>query len=186
MGFACWIDAETGLAWAQGTHEYRPMGMRGDRIDRPVPASRFPGFPASTRPSAPRSFVGFFGSLEEVNVRLRAQAPWKRRRHSGSLCFINGARYTLSFHAKRTQYRISPIWGTWRCFTPKPERAALLRRRHGDDREAAGKATRLSRAWDDYERHHAEAHGCQTAWNGAHGTSAPAASTRSSGAWSKL
>jgi hypothetical protein len=26
-----------------------------------------------------RSFVGFFGSLEEVNVRLRTQRAWKRR-----------------------------------------------------------------------------------------------------------
>ena len=26
MGFALWIDAEPGLAWAQGTHEYRPLG----------------------------------------------------------------------------------------------------------------------------------------------------------------
>jgi hypothetical protein len=26
MGFALWIDAEQDLAWAQGTHEYRPMG----------------------------------------------------------------------------------------------------------------------------------------------------------------
>ncbi len=27
VGFALWIDQEEGLAWAQGTHEYRPMGM---------------------------------------------------------------------------------------------------------------------------------------------------------------
>jgi hypothetical protein len=26
MGFALWIDTADGLAWAQGTHEYRPMG----------------------------------------------------------------------------------------------------------------------------------------------------------------
>ena len=26
MGFAVWIDAEAHVAWAQGTHEYRPMG----------------------------------------------------------------------------------------------------------------------------------------------------------------
>ena len=26
MGFGLWIDRENGLAWAQGTHEYRPMG----------------------------------------------------------------------------------------------------------------------------------------------------------------
>ncbi len=27
VGFALWIDQQDGLAWAQGTHEYRPMGM---------------------------------------------------------------------------------------------------------------------------------------------------------------
>src|SRR4029079_11614731 len=26
MGFALWLDQPAGLAWAQGTHEYRPMG----------------------------------------------------------------------------------------------------------------------------------------------------------------
>jgi hypothetical protein len=26
MGFAVWIDRRNSLAWAQGTHEYRPMG----------------------------------------------------------------------------------------------------------------------------------------------------------------
>jgi hypothetical protein len=28
MGFALWIDADADLAWAQGTHEYRPWERR--------------------------------------------------------------------------------------------------------------------------------------------------------------
>ena len=44
MGFAVWIDQASGVVWAQGTHEYRPMGaaviavtdqFRGPRL-RPV------------------------------------------------------------------------------------------------------------------------------------------------------
>jgi hypothetical protein len=26
MGFALWIDADAQVVWAEGTHEYRPMG----------------------------------------------------------------------------------------------------------------------------------------------------------------
>lgn len=70
MGFAVWIDLENGQVWARGTHEYRPMGVaviartdqfrhRDFRQSRRVPKSLGP------------AFAGFFGSLEEVNVRLR-------------------------------------------------------------------------------------------------------------------
>jgi hypothetical protein len=70
VGFALWIDEEGGLAWAQGTHEYRPLGTaviastdqfrhRDFRQDR--------GRPKRLQ----QSFAGFFGSLEEVNVSLR-------------------------------------------------------------------------------------------------------------------
>jgi hypothetical protein len=44
------------------TDQFRPRDFRGSR--RP---------PAHLR----RSFIGFFGSLEEVNVRLRLQGRWK-------------------------------------------------------------------------------------------------------------
>jgi hypothetical protein len=82
MGFAVWIDAENGLAWAQGTHEYRPMGSA---VIASTDQFRHRDFRSSRRPPAHlrRSFVGFFGSLEEVNVRLRVQRKtlrrWKRR-----------------------------------------------------------------------------------------------------------
>ena len=78
MGFALWIDAGHGLAWAQGTHEYRPLGAAAisftDRFRR-----------RDFRPSRRRpahlddAFVGFFGSLEEVNACLPTAAGRKPR-----------------------------------------------------------------------------------------------------------
>jgi len=82
MGFAVWIDAENGLAWAQGTHEYRPMGSA---VIASTDQFRPRDFRKTRRPPAHlrRSFVGFFGSLEEVNVGLLLQrkmgCKWKRR-----------------------------------------------------------------------------------------------------------
>ncbi|HEY4359481.1 MAG TPA: hypothetical protein VGN17_00850 [Bryobacteraceae bacterium] len=79
MGFALWLDPVQGLAWAQGTHEYRPLGTavvadtdqfraRDFRQRRPRP------------PELHQSFAGFFGSLEEVNVRLRKPpSRWRPR-----------------------------------------------------------------------------------------------------------
>ncbi|MBM3783490.1 MAG: hypothetical protein FJW30_03970 [Acidobacteria bacterium] len=68
MGFALWMTGDEALA--AGTHEYRPMGCavvarngqfrpRDFRRDRQAPDRRA------------HSFVGLFGSLEEVNVYLR-------------------------------------------------------------------------------------------------------------------
>ena len=79
MGFTLWIDADNGLAWAQGTHEYRPLGAavisftdqfrpRDFRQSRHCPSHLLDG-----------AFVRFFGSLEEVNVYLRAEVPPKTR-----------------------------------------------------------------------------------------------------------
>jgi hypothetical protein len=73
MGFALWMDNESGLAWAQGTHEYRPMGAAAIASTDQFRARDF----RQTRrcPSHLRSsFAGFFGSLEEVNVFLRSGA----------------------------------------------------------------------------------------------------------------
>ena len=78
MGFALWIDAERGLAWAQGTHEYRPMGSAVVAVTdqfRHRDFRRARRTPAHLR----TAFVGFFGSLEEINVRLRMQRKWRRR-----------------------------------------------------------------------------------------------------------
>jgi len=67
MGFALWIDDT--IAWAEGTHEYRPLGAG-------VIASSSQFVERDFRPRAPRrrqndpAFAGFFGSLMEVNAHL--------------------------------------------------------------------------------------------------------------------
>ena len=73
MGFAVWIDRENGLAWAQGTQEYRPMGAAVIAITGQF---RHRDFEQARRHPAhlENSFAGFFGSLEEVNVFLRQGA----------------------------------------------------------------------------------------------------------------
>jgi hypothetical protein len=79
MGFGLWIDVEQGLAWAQGTHEYRPMGAAviswTDQF-RPRDFQRPLRFPRALRDS----FAGFFGSLEEVNEYLRSSPAARRSR----------------------------------------------------------------------------------------------------------
>jgi hypothetical protein len=78
MGFALWIDAEPGLAWAQGTHEYRPLGTAVISFTDQFRARDFRQ--ARGRPShLNQAFVGFFGSLEEVNVHLRSETRFKLR-----------------------------------------------------------------------------------------------------------
>jgi len=84
MGFAVWVDRANSLVWAMGTHEYRPMGIaviaatdqfRHRDFDR---ARRRPGH-------LEKCFAGFFGSLEEVNVKLRTGLPAKLRWTPGHL-----------------------------------------------------------------------------------------------------
>lgn len=77
MGFGLWIDPENGLAWAQGTHEYRPMGAA---VISSTDQFRHRDFRQTRkRPRAlQNSFAGFFGSLEEVNASLRG-GKWKTR-----------------------------------------------------------------------------------------------------------
>jgi hypothetical protein len=70
LGFALWIDGEQRVAWAQGTHEYRPMGAAAIAITdqfRPRDFSPARHCPARLR----NRFAGFFGSLEELNEYLR-------------------------------------------------------------------------------------------------------------------
>ena len=84
MGFALWLDQSAGTVWAQGTHEYRPMGTAV--IAR---ASQFHhrDFTQSRRRPGhlEDSFAGFYGSLEEVNMTLRKQPGWKLRWTPGHL-----------------------------------------------------------------------------------------------------
>lgn len=77
MGFAVWLTDET--AWAQGTHEYKPMGaavIARSTLFRPrdfSPKRRSPRRNAE-------GFAGLFASLEDVNrylVRTRSQPAEK-------------------------------------------------------------------------------------------------------------
>jgi hypothetical protein len=78
MAFALWVDVGKGLAWAQGTHEYRPMGAGVIAITDQFRSRDFRQ--TRQRPAdLERCFAGFFGSLEEVNARLRSDADWKLR-----------------------------------------------------------------------------------------------------------
>jgi hypothetical protein len=74
MGFALWIDGE--VAWAQGTHEYRPMGAavvaRGSVFS---PRDFHPRRKSPHRHSP--QFVGFFASLGHVNRYLKRKRPRK-------------------------------------------------------------------------------------------------------------
>jgi hypothetical protein len=79
MGFALWIDTRDRTAWAQGTHEYRPMGAAVVAITdqfRPRDFRRGRRCPAGLV----GSFAGFFGSIEEINLRLRSPNRWHLRR----------------------------------------------------------------------------------------------------------
>ena len=77
MGFAVWINND--LAWAQGTHEYQPMGVAVIAV-----TDLFTDRSFSRRRKAPlrneANFAGLFASLGEVNgwlVRRRSQTRKK-------------------------------------------------------------------------------------------------------------
>lgn len=73
MGFALWIEED--VAWAEGTHEYRPMGTAVVGTEMIFVARDF----SRRRPAPPRTavhFAGLFASLGEMNdhlVRRRSQ-----------------------------------------------------------------------------------------------------------------
>ena len=84
MGFAVWIDQDNSLAWAQGTHEYRPMGTA---VVAATDQFRHRDFQQTRRRPGglEKCFAGFYGSLEEVNASLRADRPPKLRWTPGHL-----------------------------------------------------------------------------------------------------
>jgi hypothetical protein len=84
MGFAVWIDRANSLAWAQGTHEYRPMGTA---VVAATDQFRHRDFLQTRRrpQGLEQCFAGFFGSLEEVNASLRSAHPAKLRWTPGHL-----------------------------------------------------------------------------------------------------
>jgi hypothetical protein len=78
MGFGLWIDRGERIAWAQGTHEYRPMGVAAVAVTDRFRVGDF----RQTRRRPPHllnSFAGFFGSLEEVNEYLRKRRTIRLR-----------------------------------------------------------------------------------------------------------
>lgn len=66
MGFALWIDGE--IAWAEGTHEYRPLGVAVVASTSQFAQRDFR--PGRTGRRRDPGFAGFFGSLVEVNAHL--------------------------------------------------------------------------------------------------------------------
>ncbi len=77
MGFALWIHDD--LAWAQGTHEYRPMGVAVVGVEGTFAARDFQRrrrVPAHLRPH----FAGFFASIGEVNQHLAERKKRKPAR----------------------------------------------------------------------------------------------------------
>jgi hypothetical protein len=77
MGFALWIDDDT--AWAQGTHEYKPMGAAVIASNGLFRARDFSPYRRSPDCMAP-SFQGLFASLEDLNAKLRSQ-PFRKNFH---------------------------------------------------------------------------------------------------------
>jgi hypothetical protein len=78
LGFAVWIDDAERLAWARGTHEYRPMGTAVIALTdqfRPADSSQTRRVPKALA----ENFTGFFGSLETVNEYLRKGGKRTRR-----------------------------------------------------------------------------------------------------------
>jgi hypothetical protein len=67
MGFALWV--ETDVAWAQGTHEYRPMGVAVICARTIFSARDF--HRSGTAPSRDHgSYIGLFASIGEMNDYL--------------------------------------------------------------------------------------------------------------------
>jgi hypothetical protein len=63
MGFALWTA--TGLAWAQGTHEYKPMGAA---VISTTDLFRPRDFHPSRRvPEKSATYVGLFASIVDLN-----------------------------------------------------------------------------------------------------------------------
>ena len=89
MGYA--LYRKDRILWAAGTHEYRPMGAAVIAVTDQFRRRDFSHL--RRRPKELDSdFVGFFGSLEDLNARLRTESgrlrtesAWKRRTTPGHL-----------------------------------------------------------------------------------------------------
>jgi hypothetical protein len=80
VGFALWTA--DGLAWAQGTHEYKPMGVA---VISATDLFRQRDFdPARQVPAGEAAYVGLFASMVDLNDWLsrRERLPVSRRQRS--------------------------------------------------------------------------------------------------------
>jgi hypothetical protein len=69
VGFALWTDS--GLAWAQGTHEYKPMGTA---VISATDLFRQRDFhPSRHVPEKAATYVGLFASIVDLNDWLEKQ-----------------------------------------------------------------------------------------------------------------
>jgi hypothetical protein len=78
MGFALWLEND--VAWAQGTHEYRPMGAAIIGVRTLFSARDFRS--SHVAPSRDhRSYVGLFASIGEMNDYLRRSQSRRIRKN---------------------------------------------------------------------------------------------------------
>ena len=69
MGFYLWVD--DGLAWAQGTYEYRPMGTAVISASDLFRRRDFDPRRKVRPPARSAGFVGQFASLGHMNAQLQ-------------------------------------------------------------------------------------------------------------------
>ena len=82
MGFALWASDDE--VWAQGTHEYRPLGCAVIARNGQFRAPDFIRYRRSPGRQSPL-FVGLFGSLEEVNEFLREAKSRRAEVHTRAI-----------------------------------------------------------------------------------------------------
>jgi hypothetical protein len=68
MGFALWVEPE--VAWAEGTHEYRPMGVAVISVTDLFHARDFDSRRAP-RTEREQNFAGYFASVGDLNHYMR-------------------------------------------------------------------------------------------------------------------
>jgi hypothetical protein len=71
MGFYLWVD--DGLAWAQGTYEYRPMGTAVISASDLFRRRDFDPRRQVRPPARSAQFVGQFASLGHMNAHLQTR-----------------------------------------------------------------------------------------------------------------
>jgi hypothetical protein len=81
MGFYLWVD--DGLAWAQGTYEYRPMGTAVISASDLFRRRDFDPRRNVRTPGRSAGFVGQFASLGHLNAQLQKRRSQCSLRRAG-------------------------------------------------------------------------------------------------------